>query len=225
MAEELGFQKVFRKGAAIDGDPRPAASLARPGGGPALLLPYRCPSHRLVRPQEERLWRTFTTSSAFAGSSIAPPPTPGSAARPWRREVAQAMAEASQAFVDILELVEAVGKRLADLTRNEAAYVSNGAAAGLSLATAAAIAGDDPALIARLPNDMDGLKSEVVVHRHAPDLVRPGGPQRRRAAHRNWPLIRDADYGSWTPPSPSGRPPSSTAQAVTSPGTPCRSTT
>jgi len=93
-----------------------------------------------------------TTYTRIGGSTMAP-------------EVAQAMADASQAFVDILELVEAVGKRLATLTNNEAAYVSNGAAAGLSLATAAAIAGDDPALIARLPNDMDGLKAEVVVHR------------------------------------------------------------
>ena len=43
--------------------------------------------------------------------------------------------------------------------------MSNGAAAGLTLATAACIAGDDPALIARLPIDLEGLKSEVVVHR------------------------------------------------------------
>jgi L-seryl-tRNA(Ser) seleniumtransferase len=93
-----------------------------------------------------------TTYTRLGGSTMAP-------------EVAQAVADASQAFVDILELVEAVGKRLAAVTNNEAAYVSNGAAAGLSLATAAAIAGDDPALIARLPTDMDGLKSEVVVHR------------------------------------------------------------
>ena len=93
-----------------------------------------------------------TTYTRLGGSTMAP-------------EVAQAVADAAPAFVDILELVEVVGKRLATLTNNQAAYVSNGAAAGLSLATAAAIAGDDPALIARLPNDMEGLKSEVVVHR------------------------------------------------------------
>ncbi|HQY30400.1 MAG TPA: aminotransferase class V-fold PLP-dependent enzyme [Thermomicrobiales bacterium] len=79
--------------------------------------------------------------------------------------VAQSMADAAGAFVDIPELIEAVGKRLAVLTSNESAYVSNGAAAGLTIATAAAICGEDPAKAAKLPIDMDGLKNEVVVHR------------------------------------------------------------
>jgi L-seryl-tRNA(Ser) seleniumtransferase len=79
--------------------------------------------------------------------------------------VAQAMADSAGAFVDMFALQEAVGKRLAELTGNEAAYVSNGAAAALTLATAAAITGDDIALMARLPNDLDGLKNQVVVHR------------------------------------------------------------
>lgn len=99
-----------------------------------------------------RIINCATTYTRLGGSTMAP-------------EVAQAMADAAPAFVDIGALVEAVGKRLAELTNNEAAYVSNGAAAGLSLATAACIAGDDPALIARLPTDMDGLPYEVVVHR------------------------------------------------------------
>jgi L-seryl-tRNA(Ser) seleniumtransferase len=51
------------------------------------------------------------------------------------------------------------------LTRNEAAYVSNGAAAGLTLAAAACISGDDVAAMHRLPNDLAGLKHEIVVHR------------------------------------------------------------
>jgi L-seryl-tRNA(Ser) seleniumtransferase len=100
----------------------------------------------------QKIINCATTYTRLGGSTIAP-------------EVARAMADAAPAFVDILALVEAVGQRLAVLTNNEAAYVSNGAAAGLSLATAASIAGDDPALIARLPTDMDGLKNEVVVHR------------------------------------------------------------
>ena len=100
----------------------------------------------------KRIINCATTYTRLGGSIMAP-------------EVAQAMADAAPAFVDILSLVEAVGARLATLTNNEAAYVSNGAAAGLSLATAACIAGDNPALVARIPNDLDGLKSEVVVHR------------------------------------------------------------
>ena len=54
-------------------------------------------------------------------------------------EVIQAMVEASKTFVDIHQLQQTVGQRLAELTRNEAAYVSCGAATGLLLATAACI--------------------------------------------------------------------------------------
>lgn len=93
-----------------------------------------------------------TTYTRLGGSIMAP-------------QVAQAMADSAGAFVDIFQLQEAVGKRLAELTGNEAAYVSNGAAAALALATAGAITGNDVALMARLPNNLDGLKNEVVVHR------------------------------------------------------------
>ena len=54
-------------------------------------------------------------------------------------EVIQAMVEALKTFVDIHQLQQTVGQRLAELTRNEAAYVSCGAATGLLLATAACI--------------------------------------------------------------------------------------
>ena len=66
------------------------------------------------------------------GGSIMPP------------EVLEAMNEAARYFIDLDELQRRVGQRLAKLTRNEAAYVSSGAAAGLTLATAACIAGTDP---------------------------------------------------------------------------------
>jgi L-seryl-tRNA(Ser) seleniumtransferase len=79
--------------------------------------------------------------------------------------VVAAMAEASRQFIDIVELQDRVGKRIAELTRNEAAYVSCGAASGLTLATAACVTGIDPAAIARLPRDLSGLRDEVVVHR------------------------------------------------------------
>jgi D-glucosaminate-6-phosphate ammonia-lyase len=80
-------------------------------------------------------------------------------------DVARAMADSAGVFVNVWDLQDAVGDRLAELTHNEAAYVSNGAAAGLALATAAAITGEDTALMARLPNNLAGLKNEVVVHR------------------------------------------------------------
>ncbi len=93
-----------------------------------------------------------TTYTRLGGSIMAP-------------HVAQAMADSAGAFVNIFELQEAVGKRLAELTGNEAAYVSNGAAAALALATAAAVTGTDLALMARLPNNLDGMKNQVIVHR------------------------------------------------------------
>ena len=93
-----------------------------------------------------------TTYTRIGGSVMAP-------------HVAQAMADAAGCYVNIFDLQAAIGGRLAELTHNEAAYVSNGAAAGLTLATAAAITGKDPALMARLPNDLAGMKNEVIVHR------------------------------------------------------------
>jgi L-seryl-tRNA(Ser) seleniumtransferase len=93
-----------------------------------------------------------TTYTRLGGSIMAP-------------HVAQAMADSAGVFVNFFDLQAAIGDKLAELTYNEAAYVSNGAAAGLTLATAACITGDDPALMARLPMQTDGLKNEVVVHR------------------------------------------------------------
>lgn len=81
-----------------------------------------------------------------------------------RPEVLAAMAEAAQHFVDIDELQKRVGERIAMWTRNEAAYVSSGAAAGLALSTAACIAGVDPEKRSRLPYT-DGMKNEIIVQK------------------------------------------------------------
>ena len=86
------------------------------------------------------------------GGSIMPP------------EVVAAMADAAKHFVNLDDLQRAVGDKLAALTHNEAAYVSTGAAAGLVLATAACVAGTDPAAINQLP-DCTGLKNEVIIHK------------------------------------------------------------
>ena len=79
-------------------------------------------------------------------------------------EVLQAMNEAAAAFIDLHELQRRVGDRLAEITHNEAAYVSCGAAAGLVLAAASCIAGSDPDLIRRFP-DLTGMKNEIIVHK------------------------------------------------------------
>jgi L-seryl-tRNA(Ser) seleniumtransferase len=78
--------------------------------------------------------------------------------------VVEAMAQASQHFVNIDELQTRVGQKIAALTQNEAAYVSSGAAAGLVLSAAACMAGMDSRLRERLP-DSSGMRNEFIIHR------------------------------------------------------------
>src|SRR5918993_385003 len=80
-------------------------------------------------------------------------------------EVLDAMCDAAASFVDMYELQQVVGKRLAELTRNEAAYVSTGAAAGIVLATLATMTEGDLATIARLIETGEAPKNEVIIHR------------------------------------------------------------
>lgn len=79
-------------------------------------------------------------------------------------EVAAAMEEASRHYVSIGELQEAAGKRIASLVGAEAALVTAGCAAALTLATAACVCGKDEEAIRRAP-DTSGLKNEVVLLR------------------------------------------------------------
>lgn len=77
-------------------------------------------------------------------------------------EVRAAMMEASTRYVQIDELMEGVGKRLADLMQCEWGIVTNGCAAALVQVTAACVAGTDADLMKRLP-DTTGMKNEVIV--------------------------------------------------------------
>src|SRR5438309_8255855 len=79
-------------------------------------------------------------------------------------EVKQAMEQASRSYVPIHELQAAVGRRLAELTGAEAAFVTAGASAALFLATCAVTAGSDPKKMDQLP-DLTGMKNEVVIQR------------------------------------------------------------
>ncbi len=78
----------------------------------------------------------------------------------------EAMVEASRQFVNLYEMQTRVGESIAEMTGNEAAYVSCGAAGGIALAVASCMAGTDPEKIERLP-DTTGMKNEVIVHRCA----------------------------------------------------------
>ncbi|MDQ1470382.1 MAG: D-glucosaminate-6-phosphate ammonia-lyase, partial [Bryobacterales bacterium] len=81
-------------------------------------------------------------------------------------EVKKAMEQASHSYVHMDELMEAVGKRLAELTQAEWGIVTNGCAAALAHATAACITGGDPEKMQRMP-DLSGMKNEVIVPRYA----------------------------------------------------------
>jgi D-glucosaminate-6-phosphate ammonia-lyase len=86
-------------------------------------------------------------------------------------EVTQAWNYASRKYVRLTELHDAVGKRLAELLRCEAAMVSAGAASALTLGSAACMTGKSPDLIKRLP-DTTGMKTEVIIqksHRYGYD--------------------------------------------------------
>src|SRR5439155_19071620 len=67
-------------------------------------------------------------------------------------------------FVNLLELQDRVGARIAQLVGVEAALVTTGAAGALLLGTAAAVTGGQRKLIARLP-DTAGMKNEVILQR------------------------------------------------------------
>ena len=75
-------------------------------------------------------------------------------------EVKRAMEEAGRHYVHMDDLMNAVGKRLAEITGADWGIITAGCAAALTHATAACIAGADPEKMQRLPN-LTGLKSEV----------------------------------------------------------------
>jgi len=77
-------------------------------------------------------------------------------------EVRQAQLEASQYFVNMLDLQRAVGRRLAELTGAESGIVTSGSAGAMSAATAACMAGSDDKYIWQRPGPT-GLKHEVIM--------------------------------------------------------------
>jgi len=84
------------------------------------------------------------------GNSIMDPP------------VLRAMEEASRSFVELDKAQLAASGIIAAITGAEAGYVVGGAAAGLALAAAACIAGDDLDRIRRLP-DTEGMPNEIIL--------------------------------------------------------------
>jgi L-seryl-tRNA(Ser) seleniumtransferase len=88
----------------------------------------------------------------FLGGSLMPP------------EVIAAWLEAAKHFVNITDLHDKVGAKIARLIGVEAACITTGAAGALLLGTAAAVTRGDPALVKRLP-DTTGMKNEVILQK------------------------------------------------------------
>jgi L-seryl-tRNA(Ser) seleniumtransferase len=104
--------------------------------------------------EELGLRRVINASATLTalGGSLMPP------------EVVSAMAAGAEQFVDYRALQAAVGTRVAELTHNEAAYISSGAAAGVTLSIAACMTGTDLDLVRRFPDAEAFPRNEVLVY-------------------------------------------------------------
>jgi D-glucosaminate-6-phosphate ammonia-lyase len=97
----------------------------------------------------KRVINASGTMTALGGSLMAP-------------EVVEAMSEAAKDWVELGSLLERAGDAIAELAGVEAACVTAGSAAGLTLAAAACLTGDDPEKIERLP-DTAGMPNEIII--------------------------------------------------------------
>lgn len=81
-------------------------------------------------------------------------------------EVEQAMEEATLDYVELDELMDGVGKRLAELTGTEYGMVTTGATGALIMATTGIVTGGDPDKLWQLP-DLRGMKNEVIIPKYS----------------------------------------------------------
>ena len=80
-------------------------------------------------------------------------------------ETLAAMRDAASKYVPIRDLQQAVGRKIAQMTGNEAAYVVSGTAAGMLLASAVCmVRHPEPELFAMLPNAQE-LRNEFILLR------------------------------------------------------------
>ncbi len=133
-----------------------APAIAALPGGSRLLAALAVKSTAESRQVYNRLGlRTIINASGtytHLGGSLMPP------------EVLEAMDDAARHYVPIRELTKATGERIAQLTGNEGALVTTGAAGAIFVGACACIAGGDPEKAKRLPFT-DGMKNEVVVQK------------------------------------------------------------
>ena len=82
-------------------------------------------------------------------------------------EVRGAMDAAARHYVQLDELADAIGARLAGLTGAEWGLVTSGCAAALTHATAACVAGGNPDLHVRIPHLTGFPRDEVIIPKHS----------------------------------------------------------
>jgi len=78
-----------------------------------------------------------------------------------------AMDAASRHYVHLDELAEAIGKRLAELTKAEWGMVTTGCSAALTHATAACVTGGNPDLHVRVPDLRGFPRDECIIPKHS----------------------------------------------------------
>src|SRR5438445_6621645 len=145
----LAFPGLLGAEAAAASKPTPAATPATPAGVGLRIGPDIYESIG-VRP----IINARGTYTIISGSTMLP-------------EVRAAMAAASQHYVHLDELAEAVGARLATLTGAEWGLVTCGCSAALQHATAACVAGGNPDLHVRIPNLSGFAKDEAIIPKHS----------------------------------------------------------
>lgn len=82
-----------------------------------------------------------------------------------REEAVDAYNYATKQYVALDELQDKVGERLAELIGVEAATVTAGAASAITLGTAGVLSGMDSKKASMIPNDLTGMKSEVIMQK------------------------------------------------------------
>lgn len=78
-------------------------------------------------------------------------------------ETIESMKEAGKHFVNYMEFRDAVCRHCATLTKNDAAFITTGAAAGLELTTAACMCENNMESMEKLPDTKDFQKNEIIV--------------------------------------------------------------
>ena len=128
-------------------------------GGASIIQLTGCKNRTTARSSKKNIYEAIGvtpvinargTVTILGGSRILP-------------EVQEAMDEAVLDYVQIDELMDGVGQRLAELTGAESGFVSCGASAAITAATAGCVTGGDPDKIWMIPDKIAGMKDEVII--------------------------------------------------------------